>query len=323
MPKEPNPIYSLMGKRVWIAGHNGMVGSALTRRLQREGCEVLTVNRDALDLTRQAEVEDWLLSTRPQAIIIAAAKVGGIIANDTLSAQFLYDNLAIASNIIHGAWKSQTEKLLFLAASCAYPRETPQPMTEDALLAGPLEPTNQWYAVAKIAGIKLCQAFRREYGCDFISAVPANLYGPGDDYHPEHSHVVAALIQRFHNAKVANLDEVVVWGTGKPVRDFMPVDECADALIYMLKHYSGENILNIGTGTGISIAEFAQEVAEVVGYQGQFRFDTSKPDGMPRKVVDTSHLSSMGWTAKTSLADGLTEAYKWFLTHQAQIGNPD
>lgn len=290
-----------------------MVGAALVRRLETENCKILTVDRDDADLTRQHEVESWMEKNRPDVVIVAAAKVGGILANSALPADFLYINLAIESNIIHSAFKTGIEKLLFLGSSCIYPRESPQPMKEEYLLTGPLEPTNQWYAVAKIAGIKLCEAYREQHGCDFISAMPTNLFGAGDNFHPEHSHVVAALIARIHMAKENGEGEVEIWGSGKPMREFLFVDDCADGLVFMLKNYSGNGFLNIGTGKEISIADFAKSIADTVGYNGSFIFNTNKPDGMPRKVMDVSRLSEMGWQAQTSLRDGLQDAYKWYL----------
>lgn len=315
IPSEP---FSLKGRRVWVAGHRGMAGSAIVRRLASEDCEILTVGRAEVDLRRQAETEDWLAEARPEAVFLAAATVGGILANDTRPAEFLYDNLAIEANIIHGAYKAGVRKLLFLGSSCIYPRLAPQPISEDALLTGPLEPTNEWYAVAKIAGIKLCQAYRRQYGCDFISAMPTNLYGPGDNYDLVSSHVVAALMVKIHTAKAAGTDAVEVWGTGTPRREFLYVDDLADALIFLMTRYSGEAHLNVGTGTDVTIRELAATIARVVGYSGEFRFDPSKPDGTPRKVMDVSRLAAMGWTASTGLEDGLRKAYDWYLAHAAR-----
>ncbi len=309
-------VYLLQDKRVWVAGHRGMVGAAIVRRLATENCRVLTVDRTELDLLDKAAVAAWLLRERPHAIFLAAAKVGGILANDTLRADFLYENLAIATNIIHAAHIADVEKLMFLGSTCIYPRNAPQPMNEDALLTGPLEPTNEPYAIAKIAGIKLCEAYRRQYGRDFISVMPTNLYGPGDNYHPEHSHVVAALIRRFHEAKQAGAPEVVVWGTGTPRREFLYVDDMADACIFVMKHYSGAGIINIGVGEDISIAEFAQLVAEVVDYRGRITWDHTRPDGMPRKLVDVGRIAALGWRAKISLRNGLELAYASYLSSQ-------
>jgi GDP-L-fucose synthase len=312
-------LFQLTGKRVWVAGHPGMVGSALLRRLKGEGCEILTVGRDQVDLTRQADTEDWMAAARPQAVFVAAAHVGGIHANETYPADFLFKNLAIEMNVIHAAWKIGVEKLLFLGSSCIYPREAPQPIPEAALLTGSLEPTNEWYAVAKIAGIKLCQAYRRQHGCDFISAMPTNLYGPGDNFHPMNSHVPAALLRRFHEAKEAGAAEVTVWGTGRPRREFLFVDDLADACVFLMQRYSDDSHVNVGTGTDIAIADFAQSVMRVVGYRGRVVYDTSRPDGMPRKVMDVSRLAGLGWTAPTSLEDGLGRYYRWFLANIATI----
>ncbi|CAA6605298.1 bifunctional GDP-fucose synthetase: GDP-4-dehydro-6-deoxy-D-mannose epimerase and GDP-4-dehydro-6-L-deoxygalactose reductase [Rhodospirillaceae bacterium LM-1] len=316
MPTTETP-FQLAGKRVWVAGHRGMVGAAVLRRLASEDCEILTASHAELDLTRQQAVEDWMAAKKPQAIIMAAARVGGIHANESYPANFIYDNLTIETNIIHAAYRLGVEKLLFLGSSCIYPRLAPQPLHEDALLSGPLEPTNEWYAVAKIAGIKLCQAYRRQYGCDFIAAMPTNLYGPGDNYHPENSHAVAALIRKVHDAKQAGQDEVVMWGTGKPTREFLFVDDCADGLVFLLKSYSSENFVNLGTGLEHSILELAQTIAAVIGWRGRFVHDLSKPDGTPRKVMDSSRLKALGWSAKTCLAGGLANAYGWFLENRA------
>ena len=305
--------YALAGKRVWVAGHRGMVGSAIVRRLATERCEVLTAGRDTLDLTNQPEVAAWMARTRPQAIFMAAAKVGGIVANNTLRAEFLYENLAIATNVIHLAHVHGVEKMMFLGSTCIYPRLSPQPMPEDSLLTGPLEPTNEPYAIAKIAGIKMAEAYRDQYGSDFISVMPTNLYGPGDNYHPEHSHVVAALIRRFHEAKIARAHEVAVWGTGTPRREFLYVDDMADACVHLMRTYSDRGIVNVGVGEDIAIAEFAHVVAKVIGYRGQITFDTTRPDGMLRKLVDVTRLTGLGWTASTKLEDGLRLAYADFL----------
>jgi GDP-L-fucose synthase len=310
--------YSLKGKRVWVAGHRGMAGSAIVRRLAAEDCEVLTVGRDAVDLRRQEAVESWMVKARPQALFVAAAKVGGILANSTRPAEFLYENLAIETNIIHAAWKAGVEKLLFLGSSCIYPRLAPQPMTEEMLLTGPLEPTNEWYAVAKIAGIKLCQAYRRQYGCDFISAMPTNLYGPGDNYDPQSSHVAAAMQVKVHRAKESGADSIEIWGTGTPRREFLYVDDLADALVFMMKRYSDEPHLNVGTGSDITIRELAEQVAKVAGWSGTFVYDRSKPDGMPRKVMDVSKLAAMGWTARTPFEEGMRRAYEWYVAQVAE-----
>jgi GDP-L-fucose synthase len=306
--------FYLAGRRVFVAGHKGMAGSAIVRRLLREHCEILTADRAEVDLGRQAETERWFRQASPDAVFLAAARVGGIHANSTYPADFLADNLAIALNVIQAAHVSGVKKLLFLGSSCIYPRLAPQPIPEGALLTGPLEPTNQWYAVAKIAGVMLCQAFRRQHGCDFISVMPTNLYGPGDNYHPENSHVPAALIRRFHEAKAARRPEVTVWGTGTPRREFLAVDDLADACVFLMKHYSEEAIVNIGTGEDITIGDFAQLVAEVVGYDGRLVFDTSRPDGMARKLLDVSKLRALGWQARIPLREGLAQAYADFLS---------
>ena len=309
--------YPLAGKRVWVAGHNGMVGQAIVRRLQSENCELLKVARRDLDLCNQAAVDAWIKAEKPQTIVLAAAKVGGIVANNTLRAEFIYENLVIATNVIHAAHVHGVEKLLFLGSTCIYPRMSPQPMPEDALLTGPLEHTNEPYAIAKIAGIKMCEAYRQQYGSDFISVMPTNLYGPGDNYHPEHSHVVAALIRRFHEAKVSGAAEVAVWGTGTPRREFLYVDDAADASVFALKSYSGAGILNIGTGADIAIAEFARVAAEIIGFAGRIVFDTSRPDGTPRKLVDVKRMTALGWRATTELKPGLAAAYRDFRARNA------
>jgi GDP-L-fucose synthase len=309
----PLAPFELRGRRVLVAGHRGMVGAAIARRLASEGCELLTADRKRLDLTRQSEVEHWFSDNRPDAVFLAAARVGGIHANATYPADFIVDNLQIELNVMRSAFAAQVKKLLFLGSSCIYPKLAPQPMTEDMLLSGPLEPTNQWYAVAKIAGIKLAQAYRRQHGADFVSVMPTNLYGPGDNYHPLDSHVPAALIRRCHEAKVAKSPSVTVWGTGTPRREFLAVDDLADACVFVMKHYSGDEFLNVGTGEDITIAEFARLVAEVVGYGGTLSFDASRSDGTPQKLLDVAKLSTLGWRAKTALRDGLAEAYADFL----------
>ncbi|WP_096701988.1 GDP-L-fucose synthase [Magnetospirillum sp. 15-1] len=303
---------ALEGKRVWVAGHRGMAGSALVRRLQRENCRILTVDRAQVDLRDPAAVQAWVQANRPQAVFVCAGKVGGILANSQYPADFLYDNLMIAANTIHAAHLAKVEKLVYLGSSCIYPRMAAQPMTEDMLLTGPLEPTNEGYAIAKIAGIKMCQTYRRQYGDDFVSAMPTNLYGPGDNYHPENSHVVAALIQRIHGAKMAGASSVALWGTGEPVREFLFCDDLADALVHIMGHYSDEPHINVGTGIEHSIRELAGAVADTIGFTGDFACDLTKPDGMPRKVMDVSRLRALGWSAKTPLRDGLAVAYEWF-----------
>ena len=308
--------YSLHGKRVWVAGHNGMVGSALVRRLQSEECTVLTVNRRDLDLKRLDEVRAWMEEARPQAVLVAAARVGGIMANQTLPVEFLHDNLMISNSIIESSFETKVEKLLFLGSSCIYPRLAPQPIVEDSLLTGPLEPTNEWYAIAKIAGIKLCQAFRQQHGCDFISAMPTNLYGPGDNYDLTSSHVIPALIRKAHEAKLANDREIVVWGTGSPLREFMHVDDCADALVHVLKNYSAHQHINIGYGEDISILEATRLVCEAVGYEGEITHDLTKPDGTPRKLMSSACLNGLGWSPKITLRDGLVATYQAFLARR-------
>jgi GDP-L-fucose synthase len=307
------PLFDLGDKSVYVAGHTGMVGSALVRRLKSERCRILTVDHVVVDLTSQTDTEHWIGEAKPHVVILAAAKVGGIVYNNAYPVDSLFDNLTIELNVIRASYRAGVKKLLFLGSSCIYPRLAPQPMSEDMLLTGPLEPTNQWYAVAKIAGIKLVEAYRQQYGADFISVMPTNLYGTGDNYHPEHSHVPAALIRRVHEAKMAGAPTVTVWGTGQPRREFLSVDDLADACIFVLKHYSGSKFLNVGTGKDITIAEFAQLVAEVVGYQGRFAFDTSRPDGVPQKLLDVTELSRLGWRAKIPLRDGIAAAYADFL----------
>jgi GDP-L-fucose synthase len=307
--------FDLIGKRIFVAGHNGMAGSAIARRLRREVCEVLVAARGDLDLTRQQPTERYFLSTRPDVVVMAAGRVGGIIANDKYPVEFLGDNLSIEINCLRASHMAGVQKLLFLGSSCIYPKFAKQPMSEDQLLTGELEPTNQWYAVAKIAGVKLCEAYRRQHGCDFISVMPTNLYGPGDNYHPEHGHVVAGLIRRFHEAKIAGEPTVVVWGTGTPRREFLYVDDFADACVFILKNYSASQFVNIGAGADLTIADLARTVAEVVGYRGELVYDRSKPDGTPRKLLDVSRLSALGWKATTSLREGLEKAYADFLTN--------
>lgn len=310
--------FELKGKSVYVAGHRGMVGAALLRRLAMEDVELLTVKRSELDLRDQAAVFGWFAKKRPQVVFLAAAKVGGIAANNALRAEFIYDNVIIAANAIHAAHTNGTEKLMFLGSSCIYPRLAPQPLRENSMLTGPLEPTNEPYAIAKIAGIKMVEAYRSQYGSDFINVMPTNLYGPGDNYHPEHSHVVAALIRRFHEAKLAGISNVVVWGTGTPRREFLYVDDMADACIHLMKTYSSDELINIGTGEDITIAEFAGVVAAVVGYTGEISFDPSRPDGTPRKLLDVSRLAELGWRARTSLKDGIRLAYRAYLSESKQ-----
>jgi GDP-L-fucose synthase len=306
-------LFDLKRKRVYVAGHRGMVGSAIVRRLRSEECEILTVDRTQLDLTRQDATERGLEALEPDVVVLAAAKVGGIAFNDTYPVDFLAENLAIELNVIRASYAVGVKKLLFLGSSCIYPKLAPQPMGENLLLTGPLEPTNQWYAVAKIAGLKLVEAYRRQLAADFISVMPTNLYGQGDNYHPEHSHVPAALIRRFHEAKISGTPVVKVWGSGRPKREFLAVDDLADACVFVLKNYSGDEFLNVGTGEEISISDFACLVANIVGYRGEIEFDRSRPDGTPRKLLDISHLAKLGWHAKIGLRDGLAMAYADFL----------
>lgn len=305
--------FSLEGKRVWVAGHRGMAGSAIVRRLEREPCEILTVGRDAVDLRRQADVEAWMAEAKPDVVFLAAALVGGIHANNSRPAEFLYENLAIETNIIHAAKQVGVQKLVFLGSSCIYPRMAEQPIREEALLTGPLEPTNEWYAIAKIAGIKMCQAYRRQYGCDFISAMPTNLYGYGDNFDIEQGHVAAALTVKIHRAKEAGADTVELWGDGSPLREFLFVEDLADGLVFLAKTYSGEPHVNLGSGHEVSIRQLAELLADVIGYGGDFRFDTSKPNGTPRKIMDCSRIEAMGWTAPTPLRDGFERTYRWYL----------
>jgi GDP-L-fucose synthase len=307
-----SPLFHLRGKRIYVAGHKGMMGSAIVRQLANERSEILVADRQTLDLTNQQATEDWLAQMRPDAIFLAAGLVGGIYANNTYPADFIANNLAIALNVIRGAHKVGVKKLLALGSSCIYPKLAPQPMTEDALLTGSLEPTNEWYAIAKIAAIKLCEAYRKQHGCDFISVMPTNLYGLNDNYHPENSHVPAALIRRFHEAKLANVPTVTVWGSGTPRREFIYADDAADACVFVMKHYSKLGFLNIGTGEDVTISEFAKLVADVVGYKGKIVYDTSRPDGTPRKLLDVSKIKNLGWTPKTQLRDGLARTYADF-----------
>jgi GDP-L-fucose synthase len=310
-------LFPLAGRRVFVAGHRGMVGNALLRRLAAEKCALLIAGRSNVDLRRQEQVEQWFAAERPDAVFMAAATVGGILANDTRPAEFIYDNLAIANNVVEAARRAGVQKLLFLGSSCIYPRLAPQPMAEEALLTGPLEPTNQWYAVAKIAGLKLCAAYRRQYGSDFITAQPTNLYGPGDNYDLAASHVVPALIAKTHRAKLAGAPEVEIWGTGTPRREFLHVDDLADALVFLMERYSGEGHINVGCGEDVSIRELAQMIAEVVGYEGGFRYATDKPDGAPRKLLDVAKLTALGWRPRIPLRAGLESAYRWFCANAA------
>ncbi len=314
MTEGTQEAYVLKDKRVWVAGHAGMVGSALLRRLEGEATrEILTVTRQEVDLTRQQAVEDWMREARPQAVFVPAARVGGIMANANQPADFLYENLLIAANIIHAAFRSGVEKLLFLGSSCIYPKFAPQPIPESALLSGPLESTNEYYAIAKIAGVKLCQAYRRQHGCDFISAMPTNLYGPGDNFDLETSHVVPALLRKAHEAKLRGEADLTIWGSGTPRREFLHVDDCADALVLLMKRYSQEEHVNVGSGEDLTIEELARQVMAVVGLNGALRRDTSKPDGTPRKLMSAERLGALGWQPRIPLREGLRDAYESWL----------
>ena len=309
-------LFPLEGKRIWVAGHRGMVGSAIVRRLASEDCDVITAGREVVDLKRQDQVEAWMAREKPDAIVLAAAKVGGILANDTFPADFLYDNLMIETNIIQAAHANGVAKLLFLGSSCIYPKFAEQPIREDSLLTGALEPTNEWYAIAKIAGIKLAQAYRKQHGADFISAMPTNLYGQGDNFDLNSSHVLPALIRKAHEAKTANADSLTIWGTGKPRREFLNADDCADACVFLLKTYSDLEHVNVGSGEDVTILELAQLVCEVVGFQGRITTDTTKPDGTPRKLMSADKLRAMGWAPSIELRDGVDRAYRWFLANK-------
>ncbi|MCA3717243.1 MAG: GDP-L-fucose synthase [Brevundimonas sp.] len=308
----PPVLFPLAGKRVWVAGHNGMVGSAIVRRLAFEACEILTATRAEVDLKDPAAVRAFVGDTKPDAIFMAAARVGGILANDTRPADFLYDNLMIAANVTEAANHHDVAKLLFLGSSCIYPKEAPQPIPESALLTGPLEPTNEWYAVAKIAGIKLAQAYRKQHGRDYISAMPTNLYGPGDNFDLQTSHVLPALIRKAHEAKAAGADHITIWGTGTPRREFLHADDCADACVFLIQRYSGHEHVNVGSGEDIAILDLARLVCEVVGFTGEIRTDPSKPDGTMRKLMSGETLKGMGWTPRVGLREGVAAAYAWF-----------
>ncbi|MFE3838695.1 GDP-L-fucose synthase [Pseudogemmobacter sonorensis] len=305
--------FDLSQKRIWVAGHRGMVGGAVARRLASEGCEVITAGRDRVDLVEQAQVRDFMARERPDAIVLAAAKVGGIKANSDYPVDFLYQNLMIEANILQAAHEADVARVLFLGSSCIYPKLAPQPIPEDSLLTGPLEPTNEWYAIAKIAGIRLTQAYRQQYGRDWISAMPTNLYGPGDNYDLNSSHVLPALLRKFHEARVAGAGTVTVWGSGTPLREFLHCDDLADALVFLLKEYSGHDHVNVGSGVEVTIRELAQTIAEVVGYKAELVFDATKPDGTPRKLMDSSRLHAMGWNRARPLKDGIADAYADFL----------
>ena len=304
--------FDVHGKRVYVAGHRGMVGSALVRRLAREDCQILTASRSEVDLRNQQAVDRWFDEHRPDVVFLAAARVGGIYANNAQPGDFLYDNLALQTNLIEAARRVQVAKLLFFGSSCIYPRLAPQPMPESCLLTGSLEPTNQWYAIAKIAGLKLCEAYRRQYGCDFISVMPTNLYGPGDNFDPLTSHVLAALIVKIDDAIRCGHDRVVIWGTGTPRREFLHVDDLADAAVFLIKNWSSDEHINIGTGQDLSVAELARKIARIIGFEGNFVFDPSKPDGTPRKLLDVAKLNALGWRYRTDLESGIRQTYDWY-----------
>src|SRR5215470_6730231 len=305
-------VFPLKGRRIFVAGHRGMVGSALVRRLAQEECEILTVGRDAVDLRDQQAVDRWFDEHRPEGVLLAAARVGGIYENDTHPGDFLYDNLAIATNVIEASRRTGVAKLLFLGSSCIYPRLAPQPMPESCLLTGPLEPTNEWYAIAKIAGLKLCQAYRRQHGCDFVSVMPTNLYGPNDNFDLLSSHVLPALVAKIDAAVGEGRDTVEIWGSGRPRREFLHVDDLADAVVFLMKTWSDEEPINIGTGTDVTIAELAGLIADIVGFAGRFIFDASKPDGTTRKLLDVSKLSAVGWRPRITLEAGIRQMYEWY-----------
>ncbi len=310
-------MFELRNKRIWVAGHRGMVGSAIVRRLQNEECDILTATRAELDLTEQSAVRQWVALQKPDAIIVAAAKVGGILANSEFPADFLYENLVMETNIIDAAHRADVNRLLFLGSSCIYPKFADQPIVEEALLTGPLEPTNEWYAISKIAGIKLCESYRLQYGRDYISAMPTNLYGPGDNFDLQSSHVLPALIRKAHEAKVSDSDSITIWGTGTPKREFLHADDCADACVYLLENYSEQIHVNIGSGDDISIADLARMICSVIGFSGELRFDTNKPDGTSRKLMSGSKLKNLGWAPSIKLRDGIKKTYEWFLQERA------
>jgi GDP-L-fucose synthase len=315
----PPTLFPLKGLRVFVAGHRGMVGSALIRRLVREECRLLTVSRDAVDLREQATVNRWFDEHRPEAVLLAAARAGGIHANDTRPGDFLYDNLAIASNVIEASRRVRVAKLLFLGSSCIYPRHAPQPMPESCLLTGPLEPTNEWYAIAKIAGLKMCQAYRRQHGCDFVSVMPTNLYGPNDNFDLLSSHVLPALLAKIDAAFRDGRDTVEIWGSGHPRREFLHVDDLADAIVFLMKTWSDEEPINVGIGTDVTITDLARLIADVVGFKGRFVFDASKPDGTPRKLLDVSKLTALGWRPRIDLEAGIRQTYEWYRTSRATL----
>lgn len=314
-------MFDLRNKRIWVAGHRGMVGSAIVRRLQNEECEILTATRAELDLTEQSAVRQWVGLQKPDAIVVAAAKVGGILANSEFPADFLYENLVMETNIIDAAHQADVNRLLFLGSSCIYPKFADQPIVEEALLTGLLEPTNEWYAISKIAGIKLCESYRLQYGRDYISAMPTNLYGPGDNFDLKSSHVLPALIRKAHEAKVSHSDSITIWGTGTPKREFLHADDCADACVYLLENYSEQIHVNIGSGDDISIADLARMICDVTGFSGELQFDAGKPDGTSRKLLSGSKLKNLGWVPSIKLREGVKKTYEWFL-HESAYSSP-
>jgi len=305
-------MFNIKGKKIWVSGHNGMVGRAVVKTLKNYDCEILTVDRHELDLSRQQKVEDWMAAHKPDAIVICAAKVGGILANDTYPADFIYSNIILETNIINAAYEQKVKKLVFLGSSCIYPKLAEQPIKENDLLSGHLEETNQWYAIAKIAGIKLCQAYRKQHGCDFISAMPTNLYGPHDNFNLETSHVIPALIRKTCEAKAANASELIVWGSGTPRREFLHVDDCAEGIVFLLENYSNDSHVNLGTGQDVTIYELAELIKEAIEFKGNIVFDPSKPDGPPQKCLDVSLMKSLGWQSRIMFQEGLQDTIKWF-----------
>ena len=305
-------MFNIKGKKIWVSGHNGMVGRAVVKTLKNYDCEILTVDRHELDLSRQQKVEDWMAEHKPDAIVICAAKVGGILANDTYPADFIYNNIILETNIINAAYEQKVKKLVFLGSSCIYPKLAEQPIKENDLLSGHLEETNQWYAIAKIAGIKLCQAYRKQHGCDFISAMPTNLYGPHDNFNLETSHVIPALIRKTCEAKAANASELIVWGSGTPRREFLHVDDCAEGIVFLLENYSNDSHVNLGTGQDVTIYELAELIKEAIEFKGNIVFDPSKPDGPPQKCLDVSLMKSLGWQSRIMFQEGLQDTIKWF-----------
>lgn len=312
MPEPSKTRFEITGKRIYVAGHTGMVGRALVRRLSREDCQIVTADRTQVDLTRQEQTTEFLRDVQPDAVIVAAARVGGILANSLQPAEFLYDNLMIESNLIHGAYLAQTSKLLFLGSSCIYPKYAPQPIHEEALLTGTLEPSNEWYAIAKIAGVKLCQAYRNQYGCDFISAMPTNLYGPYDNFNLNSSHVLPALMRKVHEAKLNGASSIEVWGTGEPLREFLHCDDCADALVFLLQNYSAGLHVNVGSGEEISILELTRLICRTLGYSGEIQHNLDRPDGTPRKLMLSDRLRAIGWAPRIELEDGIAQTYAWY-----------